>query len=155
MKVTLKTDNGFLRRECPSCRREFKWFHTEVSPYPKVGLYHCPYCGSQADNWLTDAQRRYIKKIVGNEATTEIQQSLKKVTGRSGGMLKMTVTHSPSGPPARPIAPSEPADMREAKPPCHPLEPIKIAEGWNEAVHCLVCGEKFKPWHSFRRTSSE
>lgn len=145
MKVTLKTDNGFLRRECPSCRRQFKWFHTEVSPYPKAGPYHCPYCGSHGEgwDWFTDAQRQYIKKIVGNEAVTELQQSLKKVTGRSAGMMKVTVTHSPSSPPPHPIAPSEPTDMWEVKSPCHPLEPLKIAEDWNEAVHCLVCGAEF------------
>jgi hypothetical protein len=142
--VTFKTDNGFLRRKCPSCLREFKWFHTEVPQYPKAGPYHCPYCGGQADEWLTDAQRRYMQKIVGNEATKEVQQVLKKAlngVNRSGGMIR--VTHSPSRPPSRPIAPSEPADMREVKPPCHPLEPLKIAEDWNEPVHCLVCGGQF------------
>ncbi len=142
--IRLNADNGFLRRKCPSCRREFKWLHTEVPPYPKADLYHCPYCGSQADEWLTDAQRRYMLQVVGNEGKKDFDQALDKMAdriNRSGGMVKMTRT--PSRPSPRPIAPSEPADMREAKPPCHPLEPLKIAEDWNEAVHCLVCGEQF------------
>jgi hypothetical protein len=39
-------DDGFLRRECPTCDREFKWLpahdETEATP-PPAGGYFCPY----------------------------------------------------------------------------------------------------------------
>jgi hypothetical protein len=39
---------GFLRRECPSCRREFKWLpQDETDPMPDEG-YCCPYCGGDS-----------------------------------------------------------------------------------------------------------
>ena len=62
MSMPLDSD-GFLRRECPTCEREFKWFHTpaeEGSAAPVIdGGYFCPYCGVQAETntWLTQAGR--------------------------------------------------------------------------------------------------
>ena len=48
MSMPLDSD-GFLRRECPTCEREFKWFHTpegEGTAAPIIdGGYFCPYCG--------------------------------------------------------------------------------------------------------------
>ena len=49
MSVPLDSD-GFLRRECPTCEREFKWFNSEEGrgePVPEGG-YVCPYCAIQA-----------------------------------------------------------------------------------------------------------
>lgn len=38
--------DGFLRRECPSCEREFKWFsHNEGDPNAEPATqYFCPLC---------------------------------------------------------------------------------------------------------------
>src|ERR1039458_3701595 len=65
MSVPLDTE-GFLRRECPTCEREFKWLPSqqdsdaedrEATPMPEGG-YFCPYCAVQArgDAWFTKAQ---------------------------------------------------------------------------------------------------
>jgi hypothetical protein len=39
--------DGFLRRECPTCERQFKWMaateEDEGTPQPEGG-YYCPYC---------------------------------------------------------------------------------------------------------------
>ncbi|HEV7751795.1 MAG TPA: hypothetical protein VGO71_09640, partial [Baekduia sp.] len=56
--------DGFLRRECPTCEREFKVFVHQVAGEeadaqgPQPGGYYCPYCAIQADAnaWFTKAQ---------------------------------------------------------------------------------------------------
>ena len=95
---TLKLDEGFLRRQCPNCRRVFKWQHTEKgqSPYPARGNYHCPYCGQQAEGWSTEAQQRYIR-AVGTEAVSKpvidsLEQMAKQVNRSGGGFVKVNVT---------------------------------------------------------------
>ena len=57
MAIPVDSD-GFLRRECPTCEREFKWLPTSqgdggAAAVPDGG-YFCPYCGVQApaDAWL-------------------------------------------------------------------------------------------------------
>jgi hypothetical protein len=62
MTISLDSD-GFLRRECPTCERDFKWRPSEGEAEEAVESandagYFCPYCGVQApvDAWLTSAQ---------------------------------------------------------------------------------------------------
>ena len=48
--VSLPLDSeGFLRRECPTCEREFKWLpnldENEETEPTAGGGYFCPYCG--------------------------------------------------------------------------------------------------------------
>lgn len=60
--IPLDSD-GFVRRECPTCEREFKWHHgpaneqgeAQAGPPP---AYYCPLCGqpSGPDTWWTTAQ---------------------------------------------------------------------------------------------------
>src|SRR5260221_11528014 len=57
--------DGFLRRECPHCGRQFKQWQgtrdeTQESPEP----YYCPYCyaSAGADTWYTAQQREYIQQ---------------------------------------------------------------------------------------------
>ena len=59
------------------------------------------------------------------------------------GLIKITmsVDQKDSEPPS---ALHEPADMILVEPPCHPWEPLKIAEDWREPIHCLLCGEAFR-----------
>lgn len=70
--ITIPLDSdGFLRRECPTCERQFKWRSSEaeaeevVESADDVG-YFCPYCGVQAptDSWLTQAQPALARNIV-------------------------------------------------------------------------------------------
>lgn len=57
-------EDGFLRRECPTCEREFKWRadqeddgEGEATAVDEDG-YFCPYCGVQAPTgaWHTKEQ---------------------------------------------------------------------------------------------------
>jgi hypothetical protein len=64
----LDTD-GFLRRECPTCEREFKWHHSEdegdSEPMADSG-YFCPYCAVQAppESWFTKPQQALVESTI-------------------------------------------------------------------------------------------
>ena len=45
--------------------------------------------------------------------------------------------------PAPPPVLGEPADMNAVASPCHPFEPVKVTEGWDEILHCLICGKEY------------
>jgi hypothetical protein len=101
MSIPLDSD-GFLRRECPICEREFKWLHTsneEVNPVPAAdGGYFCPYCGVQApaDTWLTHAQVALAQNLIATEVVgpilTKFADDLKRTRRRSRDLIS---AHSP------------------------------------------------------------
>jgi hypothetical protein len=131
LQVPLPLDNdGFLRRACDACRREFKWRPSDDSePMPADG-YACPYCAerSGADSWFTDAQAEFVTRTAGAEVL--------------GPMLDKYETQGFKVTKADPPTPLfEPNDMRRVVFECHPKEPIKVLDEWNEPVHCLICGE--------------
>ena len=144
MSLPLDSD-GFLRRQCPTCEREFKWLHSE-SGEDAVQIesgYYCPYCVIQApaDAWWTPAQQELATSIVTQQfVKPELEKFARTVrdsSRRSGGFIKMDVkTDVPSE--ADPLV--EVDDMRRVDFPCHPGEPIKVLDDWTGRVHCLVCG---------------
>jgi hypothetical protein len=146
VSVPLDSD-GFLRRECPTCEREFKWLPTPVgeepSPAPTAGVF-CPYCAVQADAgaWFTKAQIEQATAIMYDEVVApELAEFKKTVEGmnRSGRLIdiraEVTVDESDSPPELE-----ERDDMRRVDFSCHPGEPVKVLDGWDSKVHCLMCG---------------
>src|SRR6266545_7801618 len=99
MSVPLDGD-GFLRRECPTCEREFKWLPSapddtaaradsgEDSP-----AYRCPYCGIQAPagSWATKAQVELAQSIVMREIVgpqlEQFGRDLKRLNRETGGLI--------------------------------------------------------------------
>lgn len=146
--LSVPMDNdGFLRRECPKCEREFKWLPTqegqESTPVPEGG-YFCPYCGKQADAgaWHTKAQVEQMKAIAYDELVAPELEGFKRSVEEmdfGGGPLNVRAEVSIEGP-GRPAELEEPDDMRRVDFPCHPSEPVKVSDGWQGDVHCLVCG---------------
>lgn len=142
--VSLPLDaDGFLRRECPNCEREFKWLpSTDSDLVPEEG-YCCPYCGQRAsdDAWLTRGQRRVVEAAVDENVILpqlrQLQDSLAGLGAASGGLLEVKVEHDK---PLRPGRLTEPNDMKRIVFECHPREPVKVLEEWTETVHCLICG---------------
>ena len=130
MTIPLDSD-GFLRRECSTCEREFKWRPSETEaeehdePADGVG-YYCPYCGVQApvDAWLTQAQVALAQNIVAREFI--------------GPMVsKLGVYEEP-----RKLDPlTEADDMTLVVFPCHPSESLKVLDDWRKPVYCLLCGK--------------
>lgn len=130
MSIPLDSD-GFLRRECPTCEREFKWLQTsgetdEGTETANEGGYFCPYCGVQApaDAWLTEAQVALAQNIVATEFIAP--------------MVRKLGTYDE---PERLDPLTEADDMTRVDFACHPSEPLKVLDDWRKAVRCLICGK--------------
>lgn len=138
--------DGFLRRECPTCAEEFKWFsHDEGdTEAEQVDQYFCPLCGVPAgtDSWWTPKQLDYAQGAAGPEIDRVIGgkiedmfNGIKGLTYKSNGDFSLDI---PVGEPF-----FEPDDMVIVEPPCHPNEPLKVPNARTTRVHCLVCGSAF------------
>lgn len=138
--------DGFLRRACPTCAREFKWLPAEQDPQTLASeQYFCPYCGEGAptDHWFTTEQSAYIRdEVVARAlgpALDDLADSFRQINRSSGGLVRFSgYLERPERTQAPPVF--EPDDMRRVTLECHPSEPLKIDEVWSAPVHCLVCG---------------
>lgn len=145
VSLPLDTD-GFLRRECPACEQEFKWFnHAEGDPDTEpVTQYYCPICGEPApvDHWWTPAQVQYSQASAGPEIERLVQDS---VAGMLKGIKRLTFKRNSSFSLGieTPEPLTEPDDMVIVEPPCHPNVPLKVPENTMERVYCLVCRTPF------------
>jgi len=132
MALPLDSD-GFLRRECPTCEREFKWLAAtgddDATPAPDGG-YFCPYCSVQAppDAWFTPAQLERARATVAHDL---VVPELKRFE-RQGFEVEI------NAPEPEPL--TETDDMRRIDVYCHPEEPVKVLDDWDRPVHCLLCG---------------
>jgi hypothetical protein len=132
--IPLDSD-GFLRRECPTCEREFKWRpgadEETDTVQPDPAGYFCPYCGIQAptDHWLTQAQVEHLNAIGARRFAGPLLDQFE----RSGFKVERNLPDEPS-------ELTEDDDMRRVEFACHPQEPLKVLEDWSGPVQCLVCG---------------
>ncbi|MGK2851111.1 MAG: hypothetical protein ACSLFN_09405 [Candidatus Limnocylindrales bacterium] len=144
MSVPLDSD-GFLRRQCPTCEKDFKWLSSaagEGEPAPDGG-YYCPYCAVQAptDSWFTTEQIELAQNTVMREVLApELDKMARDLRRNSrGSFLRLEVSYDK--PQAMdPLVESD--DMRRVDFDCHPTEPVKVLDDWNRDVHCLICGSK-------------
>jgi hypothetical protein len=145
--LPLPLDNGFIRRECPKCERQFKWYagSTDDKPSDAVDpeVYCCPYCGETAsrDHWWTRDQIEYAKAAVSGPVNRLLADELRRsLDTERHSLIRFDVRCDE---PDSPAALHEPSDMVAVQSPCHPWEPLKIAEDWRAAVYCLICGTRF------------
>ncbi len=156
MSLPLDGD-GFLRRERPTCEREFKWL---PSPDPEAdedavaetgsaeapGSYYCPYCAVTAppSAWLTKAQVVVMHELLRRELVdpefNKLEREIDRLNRRSGGLIGIEVRLERDEPEPIPEL-NEPDDMRRVDFICHPTEPVKVRDDWDRPVHCLICGE--------------
>lgn len=147
--MELPLDEGFLRRECPQCARQFKWHEGPADDRPEdavdLDIYFCPYCGETAppDHWWTTEQLEHARQLAFGMASREIGNALKEVSKKRSKKSLVQFKVKQGNRPPTPNALQEPHDMLTVQSPCHPWEPIKIIEGWNAPLHCLICGERF------------
>jgi len=141
-KVPIPLDrDGFVRRACSACKREFKWLYA-ASPNeatePDARGFCCPYCAkwAQLENWFTEAQIAFLKQAGLAAVADEIDETFSQFN-KPGGVLKYTPADRPPAP--KEMAP-EPNDMRRVDFRCHPDDPLKVIEEWDKAIHCLICG---------------
>jgi hypothetical protein len=139
-------EDGFLRRECPTCEQEFKWFnHTEGDPdAEQVDQYFCPRCGepSGLDTWWTPSQLEYAQAAAQPDIDQYVKDSLTDAfNGVKGEGFKVNQNWSSESATPDPLI--EPNDMLIVEPPCHPTEPLKVPDTATDRVHCMVCGTPF------------
>ncbi|MGN9915756.1 hypothetical protein [Micromonospora palomenae] len=146
ISVSIPVDaDGFIRRECPSCMRHFKWYSGETEDRPENFIepeeYTCPYCGTAAgkDSWWTTQQLEYAQEYAASQALGQIGADLEREFRRGPIKFKAS-SQAPDLPP--PLV--EPNDMMMVAPPCHDFEPLKVAEDWDQPLHCLMCGALFR-----------
>lgn len=145
LNVSLPLDSeGFLRRECPYCKRHFKVI-IESSEEEDGSELFCPYCGQSADtsSFWTEDQVRYVKEIAGQKV---VQPMLEKFAENMEKMSKKSdfIKFEFERPKAkRPVIAPEADDMIKVKPGCC-LEEIKIEEDWRDNVYCVVCGNIYE-----------
>jgi hypothetical protein len=150
ISVELPLDrDGYLRRQCSHCEREFKWLSGETEDAPREApsreVYFCPYCGQDAasDQWYTNDQVEYMHALASQEALRLTDRELRPSIDRlnqSGGLLKASLDVPYGNPPS---TLSESDDMSAVASPCHPDEPVKVLDDWAGPLHCLVCGEPY------------
>ena len=148
MSLPLDSD-GFLRRECPTCEREFKWLPSSddndagATPSPDGG-YFCPYCAIQVPDgqWFTKAQVELAENTVATQVVGPMLENftrdLDSIGRRSGGFLSVSAKYD--GPDEmEPL--TEADDMKRVDFACHPGEPVTVLDDWVGPVFCLLCGE--------------
>jgi hypothetical protein len=132
--------DGFLRRACPGCGREFKWVASEPGegePEPEGGWF-CPYCCHRGEDWLTTDQADYATAKAGEAAVEKLLGGRGPFGG--SGFVKIEIDAGPGVP----NLPREPNDMQRVDTACHPAEPIKVVDGWSGPLHCLVCSARIE-----------
>lgn len=150
--VSLPLDSdGFLRRECPHCMREFKWHNgpasEEAEQHAPPPAYHCPLCGQPAgmESWYTQIQVEYIDQTAAPHIDDVVENALGDLFGGLKGMKGITVKRSGGGssrsPNPDPL--TEPDDMTIVASPCHGHEPVKVSDDHVGPLYCLVCGSAF------------
>jgi hypothetical protein len=148
VEIALPLDSdGFLRRECPSCERQFKWFHGQTADRPDhfldPPLYTCPYCGEAAghDSWWTKEQLEFAQGTAAGPAMDAMADELARAFRNTPG-IRIERSHGHRPDPPMPLV--EPDDMTMVASPCHGFEPVKVADDWTEPLYCLVCGQAFR-----------
>lgn len=146
MNLPLDKD-GFLRRECPNCERQFKWWPTPTSEEAEemADAYFCPYCYEPAplDTWWTKEQLEYAQQLAMAEALGPQLHRMKGDLERGNRRSKGIRFEMSSSALSRPEPLVEPDDMVRVDMPCHPEEPLKVDDEWDGEVACLVCGIRY------------
>ncbi|TWX37395.1 hypothetical protein ES689_12195 [Frigoribacterium sp. ACAM 257] len=148
--ISIPLDNdGFMRRECPNCLKQFKWHdgpaNEDAEHQPSASAYYCPFCGQPAglDQWWTTEQVEYTRGMAAPAAMQLMDDELSKAfRGLNSKHVKITKKGS-FDKPAEPDPMVEPDDMIILASPCHAWEPIKVPADTQAPVHCLVCGQAF------------
>ena len=162
-------DDGFFRRECPLCCREFKVLleEDELTSLAQEGLdsymleiqeqatdtseegtepeFTCPYCGQQASrgSWWAQEQLAYVsvvaQNIIAKMVNEQLIRPLKRMSRRRSSGLVSLRFEGKEMKQQEPWISPEVNDMEIIDLPCCRRQ-IKVDESWSSAVHCFFCG---------------
>jgi hypothetical protein len=153
--------SGFVRRECPRCRRHFKTrpgasdalvlqrhlsslfaFENEHEGCEPVGECSCLYCGhrASAEEWLTEEQRAHLEGLARAWANHVRYEQLSHVARTLAQNPRPTfIAVAPAELPG--AMPAEPDDMR-ALPLLCCGEDVKALWDWDEPLFCPRCATR-------------
>ncbi len=166
--LSISTDRDhFLRRQCPSCGRDFKTQADEADMAwliaPQISrlcleigekdelkqddqnFLYCPYCEDriETNDTLTEEALRYIERQIMREYVLPMAHkafSGSEDNGRSSGdFLSISIRYEKGILPPRPIHGPEPADMIEVEFLCCGKK-AKVSERWLSIGKCIFCG---------------
>ena len=167
LQVNISSDrDGFLRRTCPECGRDFKtsineaqlshFLHSEVERVGReMGLIAieesdegestliCPYCTHPASphDMLPDELLQYLTLQIKRQIIYPmIDKTFGRLADSTGKNDFIRLEYSGGSLPPRPIHGPEPADMKIIRLLCCE-ERVKISEAWNGMEQCPYCGE--------------
>lgn len=138
--------DGFIRRQCPHCERQFKWHdgpaNEEAEQRPAPHAYNCPLCGQPAalDSWDTEAQIELAQQAAMPQIMGMVNDELASLFR---GVKGLTYKPGTEQLPDESVPLTEPDDMVIIASPCHSYEPVKIPEDHTSPLYCLVCGSAF------------
>jgi endogenous inhibitor of DNA gyrase (YacG/DUF329 family) len=138
--------DGFIRRECPHCMRQFKWHdgpaNEDAEQHAAPSTYNCPLCGQPAavDSWNTVEQLELAQQLATPQVMSMVQDELDSMFR---GMKGITYERGDDtgADESEPLV--EPDDMVIVASPCHGYEPVKVPEDHTGPLFCLVCGAAF------------
>ena len=141
--------NGFLRRECPSCHKPFKWHagpaNEEAEGHPPPPSFFCPMCGKPAgpEEWMTQEQQEYARNVAMPALMKRLDDELGAAFNGLNSQYFSVETRASLAVPDTPMPLSEPDDMAIIASPCHSYEPVKVSDDAKSPFYCLVCGAAF------------
>ena len=160
-------EQGFLRRECPLCNRQYKIFKSEeerenlireIVNYnlaernattdndssDNIEYLYCPYCLQKApkEQWWTQEQLSYIRMYVDNIVVKMINDTMdniaRNVNRLNSPYVRMKKPHKKRLQ-TEPWIPPEINDMTVVELPCCNTK-MKIIEEWRDNIACYICG---------------
>lgn len=147
MPVPLDGD-GFLRRECPNCERQFKLrpvdSNTEIQENNDES-YYCPYCHESAplNAWWTKEQLEYAQQLAYKEVLEPELRNLQRHIKSLNDSSSFVCADAELSSLPEQISLSETDDMIKVEFPCHSEKPLKIDETWEQDVACFICGIQY------------
>jgi hypothetical protein len=160
-------EDGFFRRECPLCCKEFKILlsQEELTVLAQEGLdsflldkkdkavdsdkedgddkkeYFCPYCGQQAlyDQWWTKEQLAYVHVVAENIIASIMNESFINPLKSSLRGNSFIKFEAKELKQTEPWISPETNDMKVINLLCCQKK-IKVEENWNQKTHCYFCG---------------
>lgn len=141
-----RDSEGFVRRECPHCFRQFKWHdgpaNEEAEQQAPPVTYHCPLCGQPAavNAWNTADQVEVAQRVAMPQLLERVQDDLESMFR---GVKGVTYKRRGQDVADLPEPLTEPDDMTIVASPCHSYEPVKVPEDHTGPLYCLICGSAF------------
>jgi hypothetical protein len=166
-------DDGFFRRKCPFCHKEFKILlekdelanivQKEIDSFmikQEEGVdlddsacseteFTCPYCGQRApgDNWWTQEQLAYIgiviKNIMAKMINVDLIRPFKETFGKPTLGVVSMRFKGKALEQQEPWISPEVNDMEVFDLPCCQRK-AKIEDNWMNVVYCFFCGFPYK-----------